>query len=83
MVLRTNTESSTNTAGPSTNAAGSGTGPEPKFAFAAPAPPPLEEAAFRRLHKGRRAAFGCAPPFVESIMGGCAGAGQAASTPKH
>ena len=28
-------------------------------------------------------AFGRAPPFLESFMGGCAGAGQAASTPKH
>ena len=35
------------------------------------------------FHKGGRAAFGRAPPFLESFMGGCAGAAQAASTPKH
>ena len=36
--------------------------------FAA-SPSPTVEAAFGRLHKGGRAAFGGAPPFVDSIVG--------------
>ena len=36
--------------------------------FAA-SPSPTMEAAFGRLHKGGRAAFGGAPTFVESIVG--------------
>ena len=36
--------------------------------FAA-SPSPIMEAAFGRLHKGGRAAFGGPPTFVESIMG--------------
>ena len=36
--------------------------------FAA-SPCPIMEAAFGRLHNGGRAAFGCPPTVVETIMG--------------
>ncbi len=39
-----------------------------------------KEAAFGRLHKGGRAAFGRPPPFVESLMDGCVRAGYANGT---
>ena len=42
----------------------------------------IKEAAFGRLHKGGRAAFGHPPPFVESLMDGYVGAGKAADAPK-
>ena len=45
--------------------------------FAA-SPSPTMEAAFGRLHKGGRAAFGGAPAFVDSIVGD----GEAANTAK-
>ena len=47
---------------------------------ASPAPPnpSIKEAAFGRLHKGGPAAFGRRPPFVDSLMDGCVGAGEAA-----
>ena len=45
--------------------------------FAA-SPSPTMEAAFGRLYKGGRAAFGGAPTFVDSIVGD----GEAANTAK-
>ena len=39
------------------------------YVFAA-FPAPIKEAAFGRLHKWGRAAFGRPPPFVETLMDG-------------
>ena len=42
-------------------------------AYPAPTHPSAEEAAFGRLHKGGRAAFGRPPPFVDSFKDRCLG----------
>ncbi len=43
--------------------------------------PHIKEAAFGRLHKGGGASR--PPPFVDSFMDGCVGAGEAADAAKH
>jgi hypothetical protein len=54
-----------------------GVGSSPGVPFAPPWVP------FGPLGLEHNPAIGRAPPFVESFMGGSAGAGQVASSPKH